>query len=39
MIISTRKGKADLIDSKIVEFEHNFKLLEDHLIKLVKKFD
>jgi len=27
----TRKGKGDLIDSKIIEFEDNFSMLEDHL--------
>ena len=27
----TRKGKADLIDQKIIEFEDNFGMLEEHM--------
>jgi len=28
----TRKGKADLIDSKIIEFEDNFALIDQHFL-------
>jgi hypothetical protein len=27
----TRKAKADLIDEKIIEFEDNFGILEEHM--------